>query len=118
MDLGGGLVVLGGGPQIPQQLPAHPWEKGDRHQADAGIPKKNNGWCGAGLDKSNYIVHYKNLQFCLRHGMRLKKVHRVIEFDQELWMEPYIWINMGFRKEVKSELETDFYKLMNNSVFG
>ena len=50
--------------------------------------------------------------------MRLKKVHRVIEFDQEPWMEPYIRMNTEFRKQAKSDFETDFYKLMNNSVFG
>ena len=69
-------------------------------------------------DKNNYIVHYKNLQFYLSQGMHLKKVHRVIEFDQEPWMEPYIRMNTEFRKQAKSDFETDFYKLMNNSVFG
>ena len=69
-------------------------------------------------DKEKYVVHYSNLQFYLRHGMRLKKVHRVIEFDQEPWMEPYIRMNTDFRKQAKSDFETDFYKLMNNSVFG
>ena len=69
-------------------------------------------------DKEKYVVHYSNLQFYLRQGMRLKKVHRVIEFDQEPWMEPYIRMNTEFRKQAKSDFETDFYKLMNNSVFG
>ena len=41
-------------------------------------------------DKEKYVVHYKNLQFYFSQGMRLKKVQRVIEFDQEPWMEPYI----------------------------
>ena len=68
-------------------------------------------------DKEKYVVHYSNLQFYLRLGMQLKKVHRVIEFDQEPWMEPYIRMNMESRKQVKSDFETDFYKLMNNSVF-
>ena len=44
-------------------------------------------------NKEKYVVHYKILQFYLRRGMRLKKVHRVIEFDQEPWMEPYIRMN-------------------------
>ena len=61
---------------------------------------------------------YKNLQFYLSQGMRLKKVHRVLEFDQERWMEPYIKMNTEFRKQAKSDFETDFYKLMKNSVFG
>ena len=69
-------------------------------------------------DKEKYVVHYKNLQFYLSQGMRLNKVHRVIEFDQEPWMEPYIRMNTEFRKQAKSDFETDFYKLMNNSVFG
>ena len=44
-------------------------------------------------DKEKYVVHYKNLQFYLSQGMRLKKVHRVIEFDEEPWMESYIRMN-------------------------
>jgi len=68
-------------------------------------------------DKDKYLVHYKNLQFYLRQGMRLKEVHRVLEFDQECWMEPYISMNTEFRKQAKSDFETNFYKLMNNSVF-
>ena len=69
-------------------------------------------------DKEKYVTHYRNLQFYLRQGMRLKKVHRVIEFDQEPWMAPYIMMNTEFRKQAKNNFETDFYKLMNNSVFG
>ena len=68
--------------------------------------------------KEKYVTHYKNLQFYLSKGMRLKKVHRVLEFNQEPWMEPYIKMNTKFRKQAKSDFETDFYKLMNNSVFG
>ena len=68
-------------------------------------------------DKEKYVVHYSNLQFYLRQGMQLKKVHRVIEFDQEPWREPYIRMNTEFRKQAKSDFETDFYKLMN-AVFG
>ncbi|KAL9972954.1 hypothetical protein ACROYT_G019355 [Oculina patagonica] len=69
-------------------------------------------------DKTNYVVHYRNLQFYLKQGMKLKKVHRVLEFEQEAWMEPYIRMNTEFRKEAKSDFEKNFYKLMNNSVFG
>ena len=69
-------------------------------------------------DKSNYVVHYRNLQFYLKQGMKLKRVHRVLEFEQECWMEPYIRMNTEFRKNAKSDFENNFYKLMNNSVFG
>lgn len=69
-------------------------------------------------DKSNYVVHCKNMRFYLRQGMRFKKVNRVIAFEQEPWIESYIRIKTEFRKKAKSEFDTTFYKLMNNSVFG
>ena len=69
-------------------------------------------------DKSNYVVHYRNLQFYLKQGMKLKREHRVLEFEQECWMEPYIQMNTEFRKKSNSDFEKNFYKLMNNSVFG
>ena len=69
-------------------------------------------------DKEKHVTHYRNLQFYLRQGMRLTKVHRAKEFDQEPWMEPYIRMSTEFRKQAKSNFETDFFKLMNNSVFG
>ena len=69
-------------------------------------------------DKEKYVTHYSNLQFYLRQGMRLKKEHRVIEIDQEPWMEPYSRMNTESCKQSKSDFATDFYKLMNNSMFG
>ena len=69
-------------------------------------------------DKENYVLHYKNLQLYLKLGMKLNKVHRTLEFDQECWMEPYIRMNTEFRKQAKNDFEKNFYKLMNNSVFG
>jgi len=50
--------------------------------------------------------------------MKLKRVQRVLEFEQECWMEPYIRMNTEFRKKAKSSIEKNFYKLMNNSIFG
>ena len=51
-------------------------------------------------------------------GMILKKVHRGIKFYQSKWMEPYIRKNVLLRQKATSTFEKDFFKLMNNSVFG
>ena len=50
--------------------------------------------------------------------MELKKVHNVLAFDQKDWMEPYIRLNTELRKKATSDFEKNFFKLMNNSVFG
>ena len=70
------------------------------------------------MDKTKYVVHYKNLQLYLKLGMKLKKIHRILEFDEKPWMESYIRMNTKLRKIAKSTFEKDFFKLMNNSVFG
>ena len=69
-------------------------------------------------DKENYAVHIRALKQALNHGLILKKVHGVIEFRQEALYKPYIDMNTELRKEAKNEFEKDFFKLMNNSVFG
>ena len=106
----------------PEKRATEPWKMSEyqlRLMADLGLePQKTEKLVLTLEDKNNYVVHYKNLQFYLSQGMRLKTVHRVTEFDQEPWMEPYIRMNTEFRKQAKSDFETDFYKLMNNSVFG
>ena len=70
------------------------------------------------LPKKHYVLHYKNLKQYLEEGTILKKVHRGIKFVQSPWMEPYIRKNTDLRKEAKNAFEKDFFKLMNNSVFG
>ena len=69
-------------------------------------------------DKERYVLHYRNLQLYLSLGMRLKKIHRALRFEQSAWMEPYIRMNTELRKRATSDFEKDLYKLMNNSVFG
>ena len=69
-------------------------------------------------NKKKYVVHIKSLKQALNHGLKLKKVHRIIEFNQEAWLKPYIDMNTELRKLAKNDFETDFYTLMNNAVLG
>ena len=69
-------------------------------------------------DKEKYVIHIRALKKSLNHGLILKEMNRVIKFNQEAWLKPYIDMNTKLRKEDKNEFEKDFFKLMDNSVFG
>ena len=69
-------------------------------------------------NKKKYAVHKKSLKQALNHGLKLKNLHRIIEFNQEAWLKPYIDMNTELRKLAKNDFEKDFFKLMHNPVFG
>ena len=69
-------------------------------------------------NRKKYVVHIKSLKQTLNHGLKFKKVHRIIEFNQEAWLKPYIDMNTELRKIAKDDFEKDLFKLMNNSMFG
>ena len=69
------------------------------------------------FNKKKYVAHTNTLKQALNHGLKLKKIHRVIEFNQEARLKPYIDMNTELRKLGKNNFEKDLFKLMNNSVF-
>ena len=69
-------------------------------------------------NKKKYVTHINSLKQALNHGLKLKKIHRVIEFHQKEWLKPYIDMNTELRKAAKNDFEKGLFKLMNNSVLG
>ena len=69
-------------------------------------------------DKKNYVIHIQALNQALQHGLRLDGIHRAIEVDQLPWLKTYIDFNTQLRTAATNDFEKDFFKLMNNSVFG
>jgi len=68
--------------------------------------------------KDTYVRHHRNLKQYLEIGMNFTKIHRGLSFTEDAWLKPYIELNTKLRTEASSEFEKDFFKLMNNSVFG
>ena len=68
--------------------------------------------------KRKYVIHIKALKQAIYHGLVLERIQRCIEFKQSAWMKEYIDFNTRLRTAGKNDFEKDFFKLMNNSVFG
>ena len=96
------------------------------HDSDSDLPflprsmkidKCNKLVCNL-RDKNNHVVYIRSLKQATNHGLIFKKVYRVVQFNQKAWLKEYIDINAELRKQAKNDFEEDFFKLMNNSVFG
>ena len=77
------------------------------------IPNLNN--------KTNYVLHYENLHVYEGLGLKITKIHRGTKFEESTWLEEYINLNTKLRIEAKqsgNNFEVDYFKLVNNSVFG
>ena len=68
--------------------------------------------------KKKFVIHIADLEQVLKHGLVLQLIHHVIEFDQNAWLVPYIEFNTQLQTRAKNNFKKDFFKLMNNSVFG
>ena len=86
----------------------------DKYEIKVGDVKKLIPNLG---NKTNYVVHYRNLQLYLSLGMKLTKIHRVLNFKQSDWMKKYIDFNTEKRVNAANDFEKDFFKLMINSVY-
>ena len=63
-------------------------------------------------DKKSYVVHIVALKQPLNHGLKLAKVHKIIQFDQEAWLKPYIDMNTELRKYAENDFEKDYFLLL------
>ena len=89
-------------------------EIADKHEIKVGDVKTLITNLG---NKTKYVLHYRNLQLYLSLGMKLAKIHRVLNFKQSDWMKKYIDFNTQKRMNAANDFEKDFLKLMINSVY-
>ena len=80
------------------------------NKVDKLIPNLNN--------KEKYVIHHKNLKQYLNLGLKLTKIHRGVKFNEKTWLKDYIQLNTDLRTRGTTQFAKDFFKLMNNSVFG
>jgi hypothetical protein len=74
--------------------------------------------CGTFNNKKDYIIDIRVLKFYLQQGLELTNINRVVQYKQKAWLKNWIDMNTDFRKHAKNDFEKDYFKLMNNSVFG
>ena len=68
--------------------------------------------------RDDYVIHYQELQYYIKLGMVVDEVSEIMSFKQTNWLAPYIDFNTKLRQKAENDFEKDFFKLMNNSVYG
>ena len=69
-------------------------------------------------DKEKYICHYTSLKLYLSLGLKLKKIHKILEFKQHPWAKDYVLLNTFLRQNASSDFEESLSKFQNNNMFG
>ena len=69
-------------------------------------------------DKKDYVDHIRLLKQTLNYGLKIKKIHKVLKFNQRAWLTEYIDLNTGLRMNAENDFDRDFHKLVNNAVYG
>jgi hypothetical protein len=109
-DLHNGYALAAENIKIPNSF-LNAWQQENRKDGTIGK------LCTSFMDKKNYAINYRLLKLYIKLGLEIK-IHRVLQFDQSNFMESYIMKNTNERKTAKNDFEKDFFKLMNNSVYG
>ena len=89
--------------ELHNHFPLAP-EIADKYEIKVGDVKKLISNLG---NKTNYVIHYSNLQLYLSLGMKLTKIHRVLKFKQSDWMKKYIDFNTEKRINAANDFEKD-----------
>ena len=100
---------------IPYDLSDYCKKIADKHGIKVGDVKKLISNLG---DKTNYVVHYRNLQLYVSLGIKLTKSHKVLKFKQSDGMKIYTDFNPKKGKNLLIVLKKNFFKLMINSTYG
>jgi hypothetical protein len=81
----------------------------------------NNRLCLTTNKKNNYVIHMETLLYYLEKGLVLSKIHKIMKFNQKVWLKTYIEKNTEERNKAKQnndKARADFFKLMNLAVYG
>jgi len=97
-----------------------PMSKSLLNESNGAISKsyKSKKLTATFLPKKNYVVHYRNLQFYLKNGMKLDCVHKVLSFRQSKFALPFINLMTTRRKNAKTKLQETIAKNISNIIYG
>jgi hypothetical protein len=69
-------------------------------------------------NKKEYVIHERLLNLYISYGLKITKIHKIISFREENWLEHYIDLNTAQRTKATTDFEKNIWKLMNNAFYG